>query len=156
MAGETVITIIGNLTADPEIRWTPSGAPVANFTVASTPRQLDKASGEWRDQEALFMRCSLWRDPAQNAVDSYKRGQRVIVVGRLKQRSFEVDGQKRTVVELEVDEIAASTRYGVTTFQKTNRSAGEGGSQEHAFAAAGGSPDPWGNTAGDSAGDEPF
>lgn len=156
MAGETVVTIIGNLTADPEMRRTPSGAAVVSFTVASTPRVLDKASGEWRDQEALFMRCSQWRDPAQNAAYSYVRGQRVIVVGRLKQRSFEVEGQKRTVVEMEVDEIGASTRYGVARFEKTHRNPGDGGAQEHAFAAAGGSSDPWGNTAGHLADEEPF
>src|SRR3954465_13970426 len=106
MAGDTVITVIGNLTSDPELRFTPAGAAVANFTVASTPRTLDKQSGEWKDGEALFLRCSLWRQAAENVAESLTRGARVVVQGRLKQRSFETkEGEKRTVVELEVDEI---------------------------------------------------
>ncbi len=92
MAGDTVITIIGNLTADPELRFTPSGAAVANFTVASTPRQFDKTSNEWKDGETLFMRCSVWRDAAENVAESLQRGARVLVSGRLKQRSYEKDG----------------------------------------------------------------
>ena len=97
MAGETVITIIGNLTADPELRFTPSGAAVASFTVASTPRQFDRQSNEWRDGETLFMRCSIWRDPAENVAESLTRGMRVIVNGRIKSRSYEKDGVKHTV-----------------------------------------------------------
>jgi single-strand DNA-binding protein len=112
MAGETVITVVGNLTADPELRFTPSGAAVANFTVASTPRTFDRQSQEWKDGEALFLRCNVWRQAAENVAESLTRGSRVIVSGRLKQRSFETkEGEKRTVVELEVDEIGPSLRY---------------------------------------------
>lgn len=106
MAGDTTITVVGNLTADPELRFTPSGAAVANFTVASTPRIYDRQSGEWKDGEALFLRCNIWREAAENVAESLTRGSRVIVTGRLKQRSFETrEGEKRTVVEVEVDEI---------------------------------------------------
>src|SRR5881409_4071447 len=109
MAGETIITVVGNLTADPELRFTPSGAAVANFTVASTPRTFDKNTNEWKDGEALFLRCSVWRQAAENVAESLTRGARVIVTGRLKQRSYETrEGEKRTVVELEVDEIGPS------------------------------------------------
>src|SRR6266516_5016888 len=104
MAGEPPITLIGNLTGDPELRFTPSGAAVANFTVASTPRTLDRQSGEWKDGEALVLRCNIWRQAAENVAESLTRGARVIVSGRLKQRSFETkEGEKRTVIELEVD-----------------------------------------------------
>jgi single stranded DNA-binding protein len=109
VAGDTVITVIGNLTADPELRFTPSGAAVANFTVASTPRTFDRQTNEWKDGEALFLRCNIWREAAENVAESLTRGARVIVSGRLKQRSFETrEGEKRTVVELEVDEIGPS------------------------------------------------
>src|SRR5664279_4156038 len=105
MAGETVITVVGNLTADPELRFTASGAAVANFTVASTPRTFNRTSGEWEDGPALFLRCGLWRQPAENVAESLTKGARVIVTGRLRQRSFETkEGDKRTVIELEVDE----------------------------------------------------
>src|SRR5699024_2170590 len=106
MAGETVITVVGNLTADPELRFTPSGAAVANFTIASTPRQFDRQAQEWKDGETLFLRCSLWREAAENIAESLTKGQRVIAQGRLVQRSFETrEGEKRTVVELQVDEL---------------------------------------------------
>ena len=112
MAGETTLTMIGNLTADPELRFTPSGAAVTNFTVASTPRTWDKQSGEWRDGDPIFLRCSLWRQFAENVAESLGRGSRVIVQGRLKQRSFETkEGEKRTVMELDVDEIGPSLRF---------------------------------------------
>ncbi|CKO56670.1 single-stranded DNA-binding protein [Mycobacterium tuberculosis] len=112
MAGDTTITIVGNLTADPELRFTPSGAAVANFTVASTPRIYDRQTGEWKDGEALFLRCNIWREAAENVAESLTRGARVIVSGRLKQRSFETrEGEKRTVIEVEVDEIGPSLRY---------------------------------------------
>ncbi|RDI45319.1 single-stranded DNA-binding protein [Nocardia mexicana] len=112
MAGDTRLTITGNLTADPELTFVPRGDAVVNFTVASTPRYFDRTSGEWRDGEALFLRCSLWRQPAENLAESLTRGSRVIVTGRLKQRSFTTrEGDTRTVVELEVDEVAASLRY---------------------------------------------
>lgn len=112
MAGETVITVIGNLTADPEMRYVPSGATVANFTIASTPRVFDKRTGEWTAGQALFLRCNVWRHLAEHVADSLKRGSRVIASGRLKQRSFETtNGEKRTVMELDVDEIGPSLRY---------------------------------------------
>ena len=106
MAGETPITVVGNLTADPELRFTPSGAAVANFTVASTPRTFDRQSNEWKDGEALFLNCSVWRQAAENAAESLQRGMRVIVSGRLKARSYETrEGEKRTVFEIDVDEV---------------------------------------------------
>ena len=121
MANETLITLVGNLTADPELRFTQSGAAVADFTVASTPRMFDKASSEWKDGETLFMRCSIWRDAAENVAESLTRGTRVVVTGRLKQRSYEKDGQKRTVVELEVDEVGPSLRYASANVRKATR-----------------------------------
>ena len=156
MAGETVITVIGNLTNDPELRFTPSGAAVASFTVASTPRTLDRNSNEWKDGEALFLRCNIWREAAENVAESLTRGSRVIVQGRLKQRSFETrEGEKRTVVELEVDEIGPSLRYATAKVNKASRSGGGGGG----FGSGGGSrpapaaaqpssapaDDPWGS-----------
>jgi len=127
MAGDTVITVIGNITGDPELRFTPSGAAVANFTVASTPRAFDRQSNEWKDGETLFMRCSVWRDAAENVAESIQRGTRVIVSGRLKSRSYETkEGEKRTVVEMEVDEIGPSLRYASAKVTKTQRSGGGG------------------------------
>ena len=128
MAGDTTLTVIGNLTADPELRFTPSGAAVASFTVASTPRTFDKQSGEWKDGEALFLRCNIWRQAAENVAESLTRGARVIVNGRLKQRSFETrEGEKRTVVELDVDEIGPSLRYATAKVNKVSRGTGGGG-----------------------------
>jgi single-strand DNA-binding protein len=143
MAGETVITVVGNLTADPELRFTPSGAAVANFTVASTPRTFDRQAGEWKDGEALFMRCNIWRQAAENAAESLTRGMRVIVSGRLRQRSYETrEGEKRTVVEMEVDEIGPSLRYATAKVNKISRQAGASGSG--GYGASGGSyDDPW-------------
>ena len=113
MAGDTVITVVGNLTGDPELRFTPSGAAVANFTVASTPRTFDKNSNEWKDGEALFLRCSVWRQAAENVAESLQKGTAVIVQGRLKQRSYETkEGEKRTVYELDVDEVGPSLQAG--------------------------------------------
>ena len=123
MAGDTVITIVGNVTGDPELRFTPSGAAVANFTVASTPRTFDKHSNEWKDGETLFMRCSVWRDAADNVAESLTRGTRVIVTGRLRSRSYETDGEKRTVIEMDADEVSPSLRYAsakVTRAQRSN------------------------------------
>jgi len=135
MAGDTTITVVGNLTADPELRFTSSGAAVASFTVASTPRTFDKASGEWKDGEALFMRCSIWRQSAENVAESLTRGARVIVSGRLKQRSYDTrEGEKRTVIELEVDEVGPSLRYATAKVKRANR--GEGGGA--AFSGGGG------------------
>jgi single-strand DNA-binding protein len=147
MAGDTIITVIGNLTADPELRFTQSGAAVANFTVASTPRTFDRQSGEWKDGEALFMRCNIWRQSAENVAESLTRGARVIVSGRLKQRSFETrEGEKRTVVELEVDEIGPSLRYATAKVNKVSRGSG-GGGFGGSGGSGGGSPadDPWGS-----------
>jgi single-strand DNA-binding protein len=153
MAGDTVITVIGNLTSDPELRFTPSGAAVANFTVASTPRTLDKQSGEWKDGEALFLRCNIWRQAAENVAESLTRGARVVVQGRLKQRSFETkEGEKRTVVELEVDEIGPSLRYATAKVNKVSRGGGGdfgggGGGGNRGGGGGGGMPadDPWGS-----------
>src|ERR1700750_532456 len=126
MAGETVITVIGNLTADPELRFTPSGAAVANFTVASTPRTFDRQSQEWKDGEALFLRCNVWRQAAENVAESLNRGSRVLVTRRPKQRSFETKkGEKRAVIELEGDEIGPSLRYATAKVARAAR--GEGG-----------------------------
>ncbi|MGC4806478.1 single-stranded DNA-binding protein [Micromonospora sp. DT233] len=128
MAGDTTITVIGNLTDDPELRFTPSGAAVAKFRVASTPRFMDKASGEWKDGEPLFLACTVWRQAAEHVAESLQRGARVIVSGRLRQRSYETrEGEKRTVIELEVDEIGPSLRYATAKVQKMSRSGGSGG-----------------------------
>ncbi len=128
MAGDTTITVVGNLTADPELRFTPSGAAVANFTVASTPRIFDRQSSEWKDGEALFLRCNIWREAAENVAESLTRGSRVIVTGRLKQRSFETrEGEKRTVFEVEVEEIGPSLKYATAKVNKASRSGGGGG-----------------------------
>src|SRR3712207_160857 len=157
MAGDTTITIIGNLTDDPELRYTPNGAAVANFTVASTPRFLDKATNEWKDGDALFLRCSIWRQAAENVAESLTRGARVIVQGRLKQRSYETkEGEKRTVYEVEVDEIGPSLKYATAKVNKTTRSGAGGGG------GFGGGPadDPWGSPAparvGSPADEPPF
>ena len=128
MAGETLITVVGNLTDDPELRFTPSGAAVANFTVASTPRSFDKNSNEWVDQEAMFLRCSIWRQAAENVAESLQRGMRVVVQGRLKARSYETrEGEKRTVFEIEVDEIGPSLKFATAKVNRTSRQGGGGG-----------------------------
>ncbi len=167
MAGDTVITVIGNLTSDPELRWTPSGAAVATFTIASTPRTLDRQTQEWKDGDALFLRCSVWRQAAENAAESLTRGSRVMAQGRLKQRSFETkEGEKRTVVELEVDEIGPSLRYATATVSKAarsgngptvRRSGGETGAGDgRAGTGRDSSPDPWAATVGDTSDQPPF
>ncbi|GAB2575132.1 hypothetical protein GCM10027168_05070 [Streptomyces capparidis] len=128
MAGETVITVVGNLTDDPELRFTPSGAAVANFTIASTPRTFDRQTNEWKDGEALFLRCSIWRQAAENVAESLQRGMRVVAQGRLRQRSYETQqGEKRTVIEMEVDEIGPSLRYASAKVTKTGGRGGQGG-----------------------------
>jgi single-strand DNA-binding protein len=128
MAGETVITVVGNLTADPELRFTPSGAAVASFTVASTPRTFDRQSNEWKDGEALFLRCSIWRQAAENVAESLTRGMRVVVQGRLQQRSFETrEGEKRTVIEMQVDEVGPSLRYATAKVNRSQRGSTSGG-----------------------------
>ncbi len=153
MAGDTVITVVGNLTADPELRFTPSGAAVANFTVASTPRTFDKNSNEWKDGEALFLRCSVWRQAAENVAESLHRGTAVIVQGRLKQRSYETkEGEKRTVYELDVDEVGPSLRWATAKVTKASRGGGnQGGGYNGAGQSFGGgsggsassNDDPW-------------
>ena len=152
MAGETTITVVGNLTDDPELRFTPSGAAVANFTVASTPRFFDKQTNEWKDGDALFLRCSVWRQAAENAAESLQRGMRVMVQGRLKQRSYETrEGEKRTVYEIEVDEVGPSLKYATAKVTKASRGGGGG-----SFGSGGGggaaADDPWASAApaGDS------
>ncbi|NAZ83696.1 single-stranded DNA-binding protein [Kineococcus sp. R8] len=128
MAGETVITLVGNLTNDPELRFTPSGAAVANFTVASTPRTFDRQSNEWKDGETLFMRCAVWREAAENIAESLTRGTRVVVTGRLQSRTFDTkEGEKRTVIEMQVDEVGPSLRYATAKVNKTSRGGGGGG-----------------------------
>jgi single-strand DNA-binding protein len=152
MAGETVITVVGNLTADPELRFTPSGAAVASFTVASTPRTFDRQSNEWKDGEALFLRCSIWRQAAENVAESLTRGMRVVVQGRLQQRSFETrEGEKRTVIEMQVDEVGPSLRYATAKVNRTQRgSSGGGFGADNSGGAPGGggggyapADDPW-------------
>ena len=172
MSGETVITVIGNLTGDPELRFTPSGAAVANFTVASTPRTFDRQSNEWKDGDTLFLRCSIWREAAESVAESLTKGTRVIVTGRLIQRSYETrEGEKRTVVELQVDEVGPSLRYATAKVTRTQRSGGGGfgggggggysGGQGGGNAGGGSSQqdDPWATPAGGSGGggysDEP-
>jgi single-strand DNA-binding protein len=155
--GDVTITVVGNLTDDPELRFTPSGAAVANFTVASTPRILDKATNEWKDGDALFLRCSIWRQAAENVAESLQRGARVLVTGRLRQRSYETkEGEKRTVVELEVDEVGPSLRWATAKVTKASRGGGGGGGGYSGGGSGGGASsggdDPWATPA---AGAEP-
>lgn len=131
MAGETVITVVGNLTADPELRFTPNGAAVANFTVASTPRTFDRQTNEWKDGEALFLRCSVWREAAENVAESLTKGMRVIVQGRLKARSYDDrDGNRRTSWELDVDEVGPALRFATAKVTRAQRGGGFGGGQQ--------------------------
>jgi single-strand DNA-binding protein len=160
-AGDTQITVIGNLTRDPELRYTPTGQAVASFTVASTPRFLDKNTNEWKDGDSLFLNCSVWRQAAENVAESLQRGMRVVVSGRLKQRSYETkEGEKRTVVELEVDDVGPSLRYASAKVTKSNR-AGGGGFSGGTGGTGGGSgrpaEDPWAADGGGfaDASDEP-
>jgi len=177
MAGETTITIIGNLVDDPDLRFTPSGAAVANFRIASTPRTFDRQNNEWRDGETLFMTCSVWRQAAENAAESLQRGMRVIVTGRLKSRSFETrEGEKRTVFEIDVDEVGPSLRSATAKVTKASRSGGSGSggdsgggggnsaSTNDPWASApagqgggqqGGGNDPWASSSSTSRGDDP-
>jgi single-strand DNA-binding protein len=148
-AGDVTITVVGNLTDDPELRFTPSGAAVAKFRIASTPRFMDKQTNEWKDGEPLFLSCNVWRQAAEHVAESLQRGARVIVTGRLRQRTYETrEGEKRTVMELEVDEIGPSLRYATAKVQKMARSSGNGG-----FGSGGGGraseplDDPWASAA---------
>ena len=145
MAGETVITVVGNLTGDPELRFTPSGAAVANFTIASTPRAFDKQSNEWKDGDTLFLSCSIWRQAAENVAESLQKGMRVVAQGRLKQRSYETrEGEKRTVVELDVEEVGPSLKYATAKIARVQRSGGGGGYGGGGQGGGqGGGEDPW-------------
>lgn len=147
MAGETQITLVGNLTADPELRFTPSGAAVANFTVASTPRQFDRQTGEWKDGEAMFLNCAVWRQAGENVAESLQKGMRVIVQGRLKSRSYETrEGERRTVFEVDVDEIGPALRYASAKVTRNPRGQGGGGGYSGGggnAAPSGGGEDPW-------------
>ena len=163
MAGDTVITVIGNLTADPELRWTQSGAAVADFTVASTPRTYDRNAGEWRDGDTLFMRCSVWRETAENVAESLRKGMRVIVQGRLTQRSYDTQqGERRTVVELQVDEVGPSLRR--ARAQITRNQAQPASAPSASASASGGGGwgqeapqyDPWGEPCGSASSEPPF
>jgi single-strand DNA-binding protein len=147
MAGETTLTIVGNLTGDPELRFTPSGAAVCNFTVAATPRVYDKQANEYRDGEPLFMRCNVWRQQAENVAEALARGHRVMVTGKLKQRSFETrDGDKRTVIELEADEVCASLKFTTVKVTRTTR-------QSEQVRPTSAADDPWNTSTGTD--DEP-
>jgi single-strand DNA-binding protein len=142
MAGETVITVVGNLVDDPELRFTPSGAAVANFRIASTPRTFDRQTNEWKDGDALFLTCSVWRQAAENVAESLQKGMRVVVQGRLKSRQYETrEGEKRTVFEIDVDEVGPSLKYATAKVTRTQRSGGGGGYSQQ----GGGQPanDPW-------------
>jgi single-strand DNA-binding protein len=145
MAGETIITVVGNLVDDPELRFTPSGAAVANFRIASTPRTFDKQTNEWKDGDALFLSCSVWRQAAENVAESLQRGMRVVVQGRLKSRQYETrEGEKRTVFEIEVEEVGPSLKYATAKVTRTTRQGGGGGYS--GGGQGGGQPagdDPW-------------
>lgn len=152
MAGETVITVVGNLVDDPELRFTPSGAAVANFRIASTPRTFDKNSNEWKDGDALFLSCSVWRQAAENVAESLQRGMRVIVQGRLKARTYETrEGEKRTVFEIEVEEVGPALKYATAKVTRTTRSGGTGGG----FSGGGGGGAGFGGGQGAQGGSEP-
>src|SRR4051795_9004901 len=162
MAGETVITVVGNLVDDPELRFTPSGAAVAKFRVASTPRTFDRQTNEWKDGESLFLTCSVWRQAAENVAESLQRGMRVIVQGRLKQRSYEDrEGVKRTVYELDVDEVGASLRSATAKVTKTAGGGGRGGQQGGYGGGAGGAGGgqgggSWGGQGGGTPAEDPW
>ena len=146
MAGETTPTIIGNLTNDPELRFTPSGSAVANFTVASTPKTFDRNSNEWKDGETLFMRCAAWKEMGENVAESLTKGMRVVVTGRLKSRSYDTkEGEKRTVIELEVDEIGPSLKYANAKVNRTQRNGNSSGfqAQPSGFGQSTAQEDPW-------------
>jgi single-strand DNA-binding protein len=173
MAGDTQITIAGNLVDDPQLRYTPTGQAVANFRIASTPRWQDRQSGEWKDGDSLFLSCNVWRQAAENVAESLQRGMRVIVQGRLRQRSYETkEGEKRTVYEIEVDEVGPSLRNASAKVTKSTRStggggfgggqSGGGGGGQSGYGGGGGRPadDPWassdaGGGGGDGFSDEP-
>ena len=158
-AGDINVTVVGNLTNDPELRFTPSGAAVASFTVASSSRYLDKATNEWKDGDPVYMRCSVWRQYAENVAESLTKGTRVIVTGRLKQRSYETrEGEKRTVLEMEVDDVGPALRYATAKVNRISREGGGGFGGGGNAGAAGGAPagdDPWASNGGGASFDEP-
>ena len=164
MAGETVITVVGNLVDDPELRFTPSGAAVANFRIASTPRTFDKQTNEWKDGDALFLTCSVWRQAAENVAESLQKGMRVVVQGRLKSRQYETrEGEKRTVFEIDVDEVGPSLKYATAKVTRTQRSGGGGGYGAQQGGGGQAANDPWATPApqgapagGQSAGADPW
>ncbi|WP_141005113.1 single-stranded DNA-binding protein [Nocardioides humi] len=154
MAGETVITVVGNLVDDPELRFTPSGAAVANFRIASTPRTFDRQTNEWKDGEALFLSCAVWRQYAENVAESLTKGMRVIVTGRLKSRQYETrEGEKRTAMEIDVEEVGPALRYATAKVNRASRGGGGGGYGGGQPQGGGGAPagDPWGAPAGGGA-----
>jgi len=152
MAGETIITVVGNLTADPELRYTQGGLAVANFTIASTPRTFDRAANDWKDGEALFLRASCWREFAEHVAGSLTKGSRVIATGRLKQRSYETkEGEKRTSIELEIDEIGPSLRYATAQVTRASGGSSTGGGRPQGGAVA---DEPWAASAPASGGDD--
>ncbi len=153
MAGETIITVVGNLTADPELRYTQSGLPVANFTIASTPRTFDRQANEWKDGEALFLRASVWRDFAEHVAGSLSKGMRVIASGRLKQRSYQDrEGNNRTSIELEIDEIGPSLRYATAQVTRAASGGGGGGGGGQQRVAQQSSDEPWSTPGSSNAG----
>jgi single-strand DNA-binding protein len=162
-AGDTQITIVGNLVADPELRFTPAGQPVATFRVASTPRYMDRETNEWKDGDSLFLTCNVWRQAAENAAESLQRGMRVIVSGRLRQRNYETkEGEKRTVYEVEVDDVGPSLRNASAKVTRANRSSGgfsggqAGGNQGQGSSGSGRPEDPWASDSGGYSDEPPF
>lgn len=152
MAGETVITVVGNLVDDPELRFTPSGAAVANFRIASTPRTFDRQTNEWKDGDALFLSCSVWRQAAENVAESLQKGMRVVVQGRLRQRSYETrEGERRSVIEMEVDEVGPSLRYATAKVNRVSRDGGGGG-----YSGGGGGGGYQGGGGGGAAANDPW
>jgi single-strand DNA-binding protein len=146
MAGETIVNLVGNLTDDPELRFTPSGAAVANFTVAATPRKFDRQSNEWRDGDPLFLRCSVWRQQAENVAESLRKGHRVLVSGTLKQRSYETSGgEKRTVIEVEAEEVGASLKHSTVKVNKAERGSAAAAPAPRGFGAAPAAAGPYGD-----------
>ena len=157
MAGETIITLVGNLTADPELRFTPSGAAVANFTVASTPRNFDRQTNEWKDGEAMFINCAVWRQAAENVAESLQKGMRVIVQGRLKSRSYETrEGERRTVFEIDVDEIGPALKYATAKVTKTGGGGGRPGGGGGYGGGQGGYGSQGGGQGGGQGGNDPW
>jgi single-strand DNA-binding protein len=157
VAGETIITVVGNLTADPELRYTQNGLAVANFTIASTPRTFDRQSNDWKDGEALFLRASVWREFAEHVAGSLTKGSRVVATGRLKQRSYDDrDGQKRTSIELEVDEIGPSLRYATAQVTRSSGGGGGGGGSRGAVGGGGSGAKPSGGGGGGGAQSDPW